>query len=54
MSKTNNNKKKNNQKEIISKFDFINDSFSITKTIYVYNENLNLLYLSYDSSKNSL
>jgi hypothetical protein len=43
MSKTNNNKKKKNQKEIISKFDFINDSFSIPQEKYVYNENNNSL-----------
>ena len=42
MSKRN-NKKKKNQKEHISKFDFINDSFSIPQEKYVYNENNNTL-----------
>ena len=42
MSKRN-NKKKKNQKEHISKFDFINDSFSIPQEKYVYNENNNSL-----------
>ncbi len=41
MSKTNINKKKKNQKEKITKFDFINDSFAIPQEKYVYNENSN-------------